>query len=403
MDYQMKFQVPMSSPDITDAERAAVDEVMRSNALSMGPYLKKFERAVRDFTGAKHAIAVNSGTAGLHLGVRANGWGDGDFVITTPFSFVASTNVLLFERVIPVFVDVDPLTGNIDSEQVAAAVGDLRSGEHARIVRWLPPRGVTSLDNIEERLKGILAVDVFGQPADYDHLNEIGRANNLTIIEDSCEALGALYKNRPAGLEASMGVFAFYPNKQITTGEGGMIVTNDDELAVKMTAMRNQGRAPGDTWLEHTYLGFNYRMSELSAAMGAVQMERLEKLIDNRQRTADWYAEELADLAASGAITLPGRAETTTRDSWFVYVVRVCPESDRDDVIAKLNALGVPVRPYFSPIYRMPYMRDCFGYESERFPVCEDLGNRGLAIPFSGVMTREQVRIVGAALRQVLG
>lgn len=391
----MKFDVPMSSPDIGDAEREAVREVMLSNALSMGPYQQRFEQAVREFCGAKHALAVNSGTAGLHLGVRANGWTDGDYVITTPFSFVASTNVLLYERITPVFVDVDPATGNIDPALVAEAAADLNASG-ARAEKWLPARGFRA----GGRLKGILAVDVFGQPADYDALNGTARDYGLTVIEDSCEALGAMYKGRPAGLEASVGVFAFYPNKQITTGEGGMIVTDDDELALKMSAMRNQGRARGDTWLEHTYLGFNYRMSELNAAVGTVQMSRIGTLIANRQRVADWYSEELAGL---DGISLPGRAATTTRDSWFVFVIRLAPELDRTDVIRKLNALGIPVRPYFAPITDQPYMRAMFGYESDRFPVCADLGRRGLAIPFSGVMTRDQVAAVGAALRQVLG
>ena len=391
----MKFDVPMSSPDIGDAERDAVREVMLSHALSMGPYQQRFEQAVREFCGAKHALAVNSGTAGLHLGVRANGWTDGDYVITTPFSFVASTNVLLYERITPVFVDVDPVTGNIDPALVAEAAADL-SASGARAEKWLPARGFRA----GGRLKGILAVDVFGQPADYDALNGTARDYGLTVIEDSCEALGALYKGRPAGLEASVGVFAFYPNKQITTGEGGMIVTDDDELALMMSAMRNQGRARGDTWLEHTYLGFNYRMSELNAAVGAVQMSRIGTLIANRQRVADWYFEELSGL---DGISLPGRAATTTRDSWFVFVIRLAPEFDRTDAIRKLNALGIPVRPYFAPITDQPYMRAMFGYESDRFPVCADLGRRGLAIPFSGVMTRDQVAAVGAALRQVLG
>lgn len=391
----MKFDVPMSSPDIGDAERDAVREVMLSNALSMGPYQQRFEQAVREFCGAKHALAVNSGTAGLHLGVRANGWTDGDYVITTPFSFVASTNVLLYERITPVFVDVDPVTGNIDPALVAEAAADLNASG-TRAEKWLPARGCRA----GGRLKGILAVDVFGQPADYDALNGTARDYGLIVIEDSCEALGAMYKGRPAGREASVGVFAFYPNKQITTGEGGMIVTDDDELALIMSAMRNQGRARGDTWLEHTYLGFNYRMSELNAAIGTVQMSRIGELIANRQRVADWYFEELSGL---DGISLPGRAATTTRDSWFVFVIRLAPELDRTDVIRKLNALGIPVRPYFAPITDQPYMRAMFGYESDRFPVCADLGRRGLAIPFSGVMTRGQIAAVGAALRQVLG
>ena len=392
MDYQQKISVPMSLPDITDQEREAVAQVMSTNYLSMGPYVQSFEKSFRDFTGAKHAIAVNSGTAGLHLCVRAAGWSDGDRVITTPFSFVSSTNVLLYERITPIFVDAEPVTGNIDTVQLKAAVEDLNKSETAT-AKWLPPKGDSG-----GKLKGILAVDVFGQPADFDTINETAAAYELPVIEDSCEALGAMYKNRPAGLLADMGVFAFYPNKQITTAEGGLVVTNDDKAASLIRSQRNQGRAEGDTWLAHTYLGFNYRMDEMSAALGTVQMSRIDELIRKRARTAEWYREELSDIEE---IELPHTADTTTRDSWFVYVIRVKDASRRDEVSQKLKALGIPVRPYFSPIHLQPYMQEKFGYEPGRFPVTEDLGKRGLAIPFSGMMTREQVAAVGNALRQI--
>ena len=392
MDYLQKISVPMSLPDITDKEREAVAKVMATNYLSMGPYVLSFEQAFREFTGAKHAIAVNSGTAGLHLCVRAAGWSDGDRVITTPFSFVSSTNVLLYERITPIFVDAEPLTGNIDPVQLKAAVEDLNSSEKAA-AKWLPPKGDTG-----GKLKGILAVDVFGQPADYDSIRETAAPYGLPIIEDSCEALGAMYKDRPAGLLGDMGVFAYYPNKQITTAEGGLVVTNDDRAAAMIRSQRNQGRAEGDTWLAHTYLGFNYRMDELSAALGAVQMSRIDELIRKRSRAAEWYREELSDI---DEIELPHTAATTTRSSWFVYVIRVKDADRRDEVSQKLKALGIPVRPYFSPIHLQPYMQEKFGYEPGRFPVTEDLGRRGLAIPFSGMITREQIAAVGSALRQV--
>ena len=230
MDYQQQINVPMSLPDITDKERDAVAKVMATNYLSMGPYVKSFEESFCNFTGARHAVAVNSGTAGLHLCVQAAGWHDGDRVITTPFSFVSSTNVLLYERITPIFVDAEPFTGNIDPVQVKAAVTDLMTSE-ASAAKWLPPRG----DN-GGKLKGILAVDVFGQPADYDSLRETSDPYGLTVIEDSCEALGAMYKGRHAGLLGDMGVFAFYPNKQITTAEGGLVVTNDDKAATPCSA-----------------------------------------------------------------------------------------------------------------------------------------------------------------------
>ena len=392
MDYLQKISVPMSLPDITDKEREAVAKVMSTNYLSMGPYVQSFEQSFREFTGAKHAIAVNSGTAGLHLCVRAAGWSDGDRVITTPFSFVSSTNVLLYERITPIFVDAEPLTGNIDTVQLKAAVEDLNSSE-AAAAKWIPPKG----DN-GGKLKGILAVDVFGQPADFDAINATAKPYELPVIEDSCEALGAMYKDRPAGLLGDMGVFAFYPNKQITTAEGGLVVTNDDKAAAIIRSQRNQGRAEGDTWLAHTYLGFNYRMDEMSAALGTVQMSRIDELIHKRNQAAEWYREELSDI---DEIELPHTAATTTRDSWFVYVIRVKDAERRDEVSQKLKALGIPVRPYFSPIHLQPYMQERFGYEPGRFPVTEDLGRRGLAIPFSGMITREQIAAIGTALRQI--
>lgn len=392
MDYQQQINVPMSLPDITDKEREAVAKVMSTNYLSMGPYIQSFEQAFRDFTGAKHAIAVNSGTAGLHLCVHAAGWSDGDRVITTPFSFVSSSNVLLYERITPIFIDAEPLTGNIDPVQLKAAVSDLTDSE-TKAAKWLPPKG-----DHGGQLKGILAVDVFGQPADYDAIREAAEPYGLPVIEDSCEALGAMYKNRHAGMLGDMGVFAFYPNKQITTAEGGLVVTNDDKAAAMIRSLRNQGRAEGDTWLAHTYLGYNYRMDELSAALGTVQMSRIDELIQKRARVAEWYREELSDISE---IELPHTASTTTRDSWFVYVIRVKEANRRDEVGQKLKALGIPVRPYFSPIHLQPYMQEKFGYEPGRFPVTEDLGRRGLAIPFSGKLTREQIAQVGSALRQI--
>ena len=392
MDYLQKISVPMSLPDITDKEREAVAKVMSTNYLSMGPYVQSFEKSFLDFTGARNAIAVNSGTAGLHLCVRAAGWSDGDRVITTPFSFVSSTNVLLYERITPIFVDVDPVTGNIDTGQLKAAIEDLTASESAA-GKWLPPKGDSG-----GKLKGVLAVDVFGQPADYDTIKQAAAPYGLPVIEDSCEALGAMYKGRPAGMLGDMGVFAFYPNKQITTAEGGLVVTNDDKAAAMVRSLRNQGRAEGDTWLAHTFLGYNYRMDEMSAALGTVQMSRIDELIRKRGQVADWYREELADIEE---IELPYTAATTTRDSWFVYVIRVKDADRRDEVGQKLKALGVPVRPYFSPIHLQPYMQERFGYEPGRLPVTEDLGRRGLAIPFSGMMTREQVHTVGSALRQI--
>lgn len=386
--------VPMSNPDITEAERDAVMEVLRTPHLSMGPQIDAFEKSIAVYVGADHAIAVNSGTAGLHLCVRAAGIETGDLVITTPFSFVASTNVILFEKAIPVFVDVDPQTGNLNPELVEQAVRDIEKGGSA-VRKWLPRRGAEN----PGKLKAILAVDVFGQPADYDRIKKTADDHGLKLIEDSCESLGAEYKSRKTGLFGDYGVFAFYPNKQITTGEGGMIVTNDANAAGFMRAMRSQGRAPGDNWLQHTILGYNYRLDDMSAALGCVQMSRIEELLTKRQQVADWYSERLSEIQGAEA---PSLTPETTRVSWFVYVIRFNPGLDRDRIAAKLIEKGIPVRPYFLPIHLQPYIVDLFGFKAGDYPVTEDLGQCGLALPFSGKMNEAQVDTVCQMLRECL-
>ena len=379
----------MSSPDLTDADRQAVIDVINTPNLSMGQRILDFEQSFCERTGRKHAIGVNSGTAGLHLCVRAVGIGPGDLVITTPFSFVASSNVLLFENAVPVFVDIDPRTGNIDPELVADAARNIE--------KYLPRSFANAQDDV--RLKAILPVDVFGQPADMDLINAIAGEYGLKVIEDSCEALGAEYKGRQAGTLGDYGVFAFYPNKQITVGEGGMIVTNDDEAADFMRSLRNQGRAVGDTWLQHTRLGYNYRLDEMSAALGITQMSRLDELLAKREQVAAWYEARLSEISG---VEVPIVESYTTRVSWFVYVVRFDPKIDRDAVAERLGEKGIPARPYFLPIHLQPYMVERFGWHEGDFPVTEDLGRRGLALPFSGVMTEEQVEYVCGAVREVL-
>lgn len=399
------MKIPMSSPDLTDEDRQAVIDVIHTPNLSMGQRILDFEQAFCEQSGRKHAIGVNSGTAGLHLCVRAAGIGPGDLVITTPFSFVASSNALLFENAIPVFVDIDPRTGNIDPELVADAARNIE--------KYLPRRGVesdvlSSLEgprhpnpNVGRRWspKAILPVDVFGQPADMDRINAVAREHNLTVIEDSCEALGAEYKSRQAGTLGGYGVFAFYPNKQITTGEGGMVVTDDDAAADFMRSLRNQGRAVGDTWLQHTHLGYNYRLDEMSAALGMMQMRRLDELLTKREQVAAWYEARLSEIPG---VEVPIIESYTTRMSWFVYVVRFNPKIDRDVLANRLEKKGVPARPYFLPIHLQPYMAERFGWREGDFPVTEDLGRRGLAVPFSGVMTEEQVEYVCRSIREVL-
>jgi len=379
--------IPMSSPDLTDAERQAVANVLDTPILSMGQYVKDFEQAFCDRTGAKHAIAVNSGTAGLHLCVRAAGIGEGDLVITTPFSFVASSNVMLFENAVPVFVDIDPKTGNIDHELVKDAVEN--------ITKYLPRKGA----NPNAKIKAILPVDVFGQPAEMDAIMAIAKEHNITVIEDCREAPGAEYKGNPAGMLGDFGVFAFYPNKQMTTGEGGLVITNNDEDADYMRAMRNQGRAPGDTWLTHTHLGYNYRLDEMSAALGAVQISRLDEMLLKREQVANWYESALENVEG---VETQFIEESTSRMSWFVYVVRFAEHIDRDALAQKLIAAGVPVRPYFAPIHLQPYMVEKFGYKAGDFPITEDIGNRSLALPFSGVMSEAQVMQVCETIAEML-
>jgi dTDP-4-amino-4,6-dideoxygalactose transaminase len=383
----------MSSPDLTDRERQAVQEVLRTPRLSMGPWLEAFEAGVARRVDAKHAIAVSSGTAGLHLAALAAGIDDGDLVITTPFSFVASANVLLYERAVPVFVDVDPQTGNIDAAQVEDAVHDLLKGGERR-QRRLPRKGAS-----DGALKGLLPVDAFGQPADYEPLVKEAGKHSLIMIEDACEAFGAAYNGRPAGMFGDVGVFAFYPNKQMTTGEGGVIVTDRDDWADRMRSLRNQGRAPGDTWLEHTYLGYNYRLDEMSAALGAAQLERFDELLSRRARVAAWYDERIAETPGVSSLPI---APTTTTMSWFVYVVRLDPALQRAEIARRLESDGIPSRPYFTPIHLQPYFVERFGYREGDFPVAEDLGRRTLALPFSGVMTEEQVDEVCRAVRGAL-
>ena len=386
--------ISMSSPDLTDEERQAVARVMATPSLSMGNQITLFEESVSTFTGSKHAIGVSSGTAGLHLCVKAAGIGPGDLVITTPFSFVASSNVLLYEGAAPVFVDVEPRTGNIDPYLVFAAAQDIMQGGRSAQA-WLPPKGASS----DAKLKAILPVDVFGQPADLELILNTAWKYKLKVIEDSCEALGATYKGHNAGTLGDYGVFGFYPNKQITTGEGGMIITDDEDAALFMRALRNQGRAPGDTWLQHTHLGYNYRLDELSAALGIAQMKRLDELIAKRDRVANWYNERLSELPG---VEPPQIAAYTTRVSWFVYVVRFATGLDRNAIARRLGERGIPARPYFLPIHLQPYMVERFGYQEGAFPVTEDLGRRGLALPFSGVMEEGQVERVYQALREVI-
>ncbi len=370
------MHIPLSSPDITDEDRAAVLEVLNSKALSLGPKLPAFEQAVCRITNSRHAIAVNSGTSGLHLCVRAAGISDGDEVITSPFSFVASANSILFERGKPVFVDIDPLTYNIDPAQVEKA--------------------------ITPRTKAILPVHVFGRPCALSEIMYIGRKHGLTVIEDSCEAIGAEYEGRPVGTFGQTGVFAFYPNKQLTTGEGGVIITDDDEVARRCRSWRNQGRSDTEGWLEHDELGYNYRLSDINCALGISQISRLSEVIAARQRVAELYNAALRPIPE---VIAPPLDEPKYRTSWFVYVVRLVDEfgrSERDQVIAELRRRGIGCRNYFPPIHLQPLYQRMFGYRPGSFPVTEHISDRTIALPFFNHLSEGEIDFVCSELREAV-
>lgn len=365
--------VPLSSPDLTAAERAAVLEVLEGTTLSLGPRLAEFEDAVRRRTGARHAIAVNSGTSALHLCVKAAGIGEGDEVITTPFSFVASANCMLFERATPVFVDIDPGSYNIDTAHLEEA--------------------------ITPRTRAILPVHVFGRPCAMDAILEVAARHRLAVIEDACEAIGAAYHGQPVGTFGDTGVFAFYPNKQITTGEGGVIVTDSEETASLCRSWRNQGRGESGAWLQHERLGYNYRLSDLNCALGTVQMARLDHVLAARASAAARYAEALSERVPE--VILPEAPPPGTDISWFVYVVRLQDEysrADRDRVLEYLRSRGIGCNNYFSPIHLQPFYRQMFGYKPGDFPVTEHVADRTIALPFFNQLTDAQIEVVSEAL-----
>lgn len=384
--------VPMSSPDITEAEIASVTSVLRTGCLSIGPQIVAFERLAAARAAVRHARGVSSGTAALHLGVLAAGVDDGDLVITTPFSFVASANCVLYERGIPIFVDVDPESGAIDPALVAEAARDLQSGGAAR-ERWLP-RGMRGSPKAGT-LKAILPVHPFGHPADMDPIRAVAADCGALVIEDACEAVGSEYRGQPCGGLGDIGAFAFYPNKQVTTGEGGMVLTNRGDIADLVGSWRNQGRDAMSAWLEHDRLGYNYRLDELSAALGVTQFGRLDELVARRACVAAWYTERLRDRPS---VTVPQVLPYVTAMSWFAYVVRLEPPLDRQVVMDGLLARGIPSRPYFTPIHQQPFYVARFGYQRGDYPVTERLGACSLALPFSGTMTESDVDRVCDAL-----
>ena len=402
------MRITMSAPDVSAEDSALVEQVLRSSSLSGGPMVNAFEAEWCERLGGAHAIAVSSGTAGLHLSLIAAGVRAGDFVITSPFSFVASANAALYERAVPIFVDIDPVTLNIDPAAVAQAVHALeRGGAEAR--RWLPrtisasvsggsPSGGTPAA-AQGRVKAIVPVHVFGQPAEMRPLLDTAARHDLAVIEDACEAVGATHDGQRAGTFGSAAVFGFYPNKQMTTGEGGMIVTADPEWARLSRSLRNQGRDDDATWLRHVRLGYNYRLDEMSAALGLGQLRRLDTLLQGRERIAHGYLDRLKDFEH---VTLPRIVPSTTRMSWFVFVVRLAPGIDRDAVIAALAADGVPSRPYFSPIHLQPFYRAQFGYAEGDFPHAEAAGRTALALPFHARLSESELDFITERLARAI-
>jgi perosamine synthetase len=366
--------IPLGRPLVGAREEELVLAALRSRRLALGPRLPEFERALAARIGVERVSAVSSGTAALHLAVRAAGVRAGDQVVTTPFSFVASANCLLYEGAEPVFCDIDRRTLNIAPEAAAAAVS--------------------------ERTTGLLPVHIFGYPADMPTLERLASVRGLWIVEDACEALGAVDGDGTAvGARGHLAAFGFYPNKQLTTGEGGAVACPTAELAERIDSERNQGRSPDMGWLDHDRLGFNYRLDELSCALGLAQLERLEEMLAARRRVAGRYAEALAGI---DGLELPCPDAGAERRSWFVYVVQVPRGVERDRVIGELRAMGVESRPYLPAIHLMGFYRERFGHREGEFPVCEDVAHRSLALPFYPELTDGQVERVAEAVRAVL-
>lgn len=351
----MPIRIPLSSPDITESDVQAVTAVLRTTRLSQGPALDNFEQAIAGYLGAPQVIAVSSGTAALHLCLRAFGVGEGDEVILPSFAFIAVANAVRYQNAIPVFVDIEPYTLNLDPATIAEA--------------------------ITPRTRGIIVVHTFGVPAEMSEILEIGRSNGLFVIEDACEAIGATYYGQKCGTMADAGVFGFYPNKQITAGEGGAIVTRDGGIARKIRALRNQGRMDPDGGAEHGHVGYNYRLSEMNCALGNSQLQRLEGILQRREAIAAVYSET---LRSAPHLKPPPQTASFRRISWFVYVVRLGPllnRSDRDWILAEIAARGIACGSYFVPIHLQP----CYHREPckiHRLPVTEWVAERTLALPF---------------------
>jgi len=377
-------KILLSQPDITDLERKAVLEVLKTPCLSLGSKVKEFEKEIARYAGTKYAVVVNSGTAALHLIIRALDIRDNDEVITTPFSFISSSNCILFERAKSVFVDIDPQSLNINTSKIEK--------------------------KISRRTKAILAVDVFGYPADWENLEKIAKKHNIYLIEDSAEALGSEYlpphqnfggggKGKKCGSFGNASIFSFFPNKQITTaGEGGVVLTDNKEIADFCYSARNQGRRQDNNkWLEHICLGYNYRMPEVCAAMGIAQLKRIDEILGKRSRVASVYNEKLKDIKE---IELPNNTS-----SWFVYVIRLnekYEQEDRDRIIREMRERGIECSNYFYSIHLQPYYRERFGFKKGDFPICEKVSQKTIALPFYNNLQEEQIDYIVETLKKII-
>jgi dTDP-4-amino-4,6-dideoxygalactose transaminase len=369
----MEMRIPLSAPDITEGDIEAVVSVLRTPRLSIGPKMAEFEQSMAEAAGVPYGIAVSSGTAGLHLCLCALGIGEGDEVILPSFTFIAAGNAVLYQRAKPVFVDIDPITLNLDPGQLEKM--------------------------ITPRTRAILVVHTFGYPADLDPILDIARKHGSPVIEDACEAIGAQYRGRNVGGIGDLGVFAFYPNKAITTGEGGMVVTRDSDLADTIRALRNQGRRPTDGWLEHSLLGYNYRLSEMNCALGVAQMKRLSGILETREALAMRYAKELQSIPE---VTVPSLKIEGGRVGWFVFVVRLIARftrADRDLICQRLATRGIGCGRYFAPLHLQPLFAS-FSNPRDDLTITEQVADRTLALPFFNRLTEEQIAEVCRSLRE---
>jgi perosamine synthetase len=367
--------IPLSRPWLDEREEELVLEVLRSGRLSLGPAIDRFEQEVAELVGAPYAAAVSSGTAGLHLLCRIAGLGPGDEVITSPLSFVASANCFVVEGATPVFADVDPVTLNLDPSAVEAL--------------------------ITPKTRAIVAVDMFGFPCDLDPLRALAEEHGLALIEDACESLGAEYKGAPLGSHGPSAVFAFYPNKQMATGEGGVVTTHSEEEWQLLRSLRNQGRSyeQGAAWFNHVRLGLNYRWTDVQAAIGLGQLEKLDRILALRAEAAERYGELLAGVEG---VDPPAPDDDERRRSWFVYVVKLAAALDRDAVMDALRAEGVATAEYVPCIHLQPYMRERYGFGEGLCPVAEDTAGRTMALPFfTQIDAGDQERVVDVLRRAI--